>query len=494
MQAATTNPRRALHGVHSLLSIALLIALLFTTAARSEQDDTQKPINPAPSRRYPDLPVLGYVTPWNTLGTQLVEDHRQKFDIVCPVWYTVHAVGQQEGYEVRGGPPNDDDAAWYKRLQQPSSASPDGAELKPVQVAPRFILDGWTEVDFRDLVFNETRWHLLAGAIAGVVDDMAFDGVVFESGATHLLAQVLAPLADALHRDGRLLVVVTQPIRSTGDKFGGADAAGAQAAAMIESANDLLLQALPRLALVADFFSVMTYDMTGPGGRELSREGIAPGSKMAEVAATGNVREPGPNTSAGWVRENLVMFIEATDPAGGARQQQQQQQQFEPNLELQQASRKFLMGAPLYGYKYPILYANKATGKIVRPTPVDPSPHHAMMTGPAAPRPRHRLPEGATPILQSGGEPVTAREIADVMREHGPEVLRAEPAGEYYFDYEARAGAGWWRVFVPTVESLGGVLGTIQEVVDDDLVYTFGGAGVALWEVGQSTDELLASL
>lgn len=485
MQVATTKSRRALQGVHSLLSIALLIAILFTTTARGEKDDTQKPISSDQSRRYPDLPVLGYVTPWNSLGTQLVEDHRQKFDIVCPVWYTVHAVGHN--YEVKGGPPNDDDAAWYKRLQQPSAAS-DGAELRPVQVVPRFILDGWSEADFRNLVFNETRWHMLSDAIMGVVEDMAFDGVVFESGATHLLHQVLTPLADALHRGEKLLIIVTQPIRMPGDKF---DALSGTQAAMIESANNLLLQALPQLALVADFFSIMTYDMTGPGGRELSRQGIAPDSKMAEVAATGNIREPGPNTSADWVRENLVMFIEATDPAST---KQQQQQQFESNLELQQASRKFLMGAPLYGYKYPILYANKATGKIVKPTPVDPSPHHAMMTGPSAPKPRHKLPEGSTPFLRSGGEPVTAREIADVMKEHKPEVLQSEPAGEYYFDYEAKAGEGYWRVFIPTVESLGSVLKTIKEVVDDDLVYTFGGAGVAFWEVGQSTDALLASL
>lgn len=481
MQLPTTS-RWGLHSLKGLLPTVILTLLLFTTSVISEDDHAQKPIGSEKSRRYPDLPVLGYVTPWNPQGTHIVERHRQKFDIVCPVWYTVHAVGYD--YDVRGGPPNDDDEQWYRRLQE-QSTSPDGGELKPVQVMPRFFLDGWNELDFRNIVFNQTRWQTLSDAVMGVVDKMTFDGVVFESAATHLLHQVLAPLSEALHRDGKTFIIVTQPIRKFGEI---SDTPAGKQAAMIESANDLIVEALPQLALVADFFSIMTYDMTGPAGRDPSREGIAPGSKMEMAAASGNMREPGPNTSADWVRENLITFVEATDPTNA------KQQQFESNLELQQASRKFLMGAPLYGYKYPVIFADKATGNIVKPTPVDPTPHHAMMTGTNAPKPRSRLPAGSAPYLRAGGEPVTAREIADVIKAHKPDVFKSEPEGEYYFEYEAKAGEGYWRVFLPTVESLGHVLETIKSVVDDDLSYTFGGAGVSFWEVGQSTDELLASL
>lgn len=466
-----------------LLSVFVLAVLLSTASARGEEADAQKPVSSESIRRYPDLPVLGYVTPWNSRGKQLVQDHRSKFDIVCPVWYTVHAVGQ--AYEVRGGPTSDEDEEWYKRLQRPS-ASPESGDLKPLQVVPRFILDGWGEQDYRTLVFNDTRWQMLSDVVMHVVERMAFDGVVFESGATHVLPQALTKLSEALHGDKKMLVIVTQPIRTPGDKF---DALAGNQAAMIEASNNLILGALPALSLVADYFSIMTYDMTGPGGRELSRKGIAPDSKIAQAMAQGNMREPGPNTSADWVRENLVAFIEATDHANA-----NQQQQFQFNLELKQASRKFLMGAPLYGYKYPVLFADKATGKIVKPTPVDPTPEHAMMTGTAAPKRRHRVPEGALPFLKGGGEPITTVEISNVMEEHKPEVFKSEPEGEHYFDYEERAGEGYWRVFLPTVESLDYVLKTIQDVVDDDLVYTFGGAGVSFWEVGQSTDELLASL
>lgn len=469
--------------VSELLSVSLVIALLFTTATRGEQGGAhQKPISSERGRRYPDLPVLGFVTPWNSRGKQLVEDHRQKFDIVCPVWYTVHAVAQE--YEVRGGPTSDEDEEWYKRLQQPST-SPEGADLRPLQVVPRFILDGWGEQDYRNLVFNDTRWQMLSDVVMQVVKKMEFDGVVFESGATHVLPQALTKLSEALHSDEKTLVIVTQPIRTPGDKF---DALAGNQATMIETSNNMILGALPALSLVADYFSIMTYDMTGPGGRELSRKGISPDSKIAQAMAQGNMREPGPNTSADWVRENLVAFIEATDHAAA------NQHQFQFSLELEQASQKFLMGAPLYGYKYPVLFADKATGKIVKPTPVDATPDHAMMTGAAAPKPRHRVPEGALSFLRAGGEPVTTVEISNMVEEHKPEIFKSEPEGEYYFDYEEKTGEGYWRVFLPTVESLDHVLKTIKDVVDDDLVYTFGGAGVSFWEVGQSTDELLASL
>lgn len=473
----------------SVFFYALLLFSATTVQGQQQKpgDAQQKPLATAHSpRRHTDLAVLGYVTPWNTAGNQLVEEYRGKFDIVSPVWYTVHAdEAKTDGvYEVRGGPPADQDVEWYKRLQQPSTSS-DGAELKPLKVAPRFILDGWTQDDYHRLVFNETRWQILSDVVNKIVNDMSYDGIVFESGATYALAPSLTALSRALRDASKILVVVMQPVRTPGERF---DALAGNQAQMVEALNDVILKSLPQLALVADFFSVMTYDMTGPGGREISRRDVGQDSKIGKAAAQGNVREPGPNTSADWVRENLVAFIEASDPSTA------NEQFFEFIPESHQVARKFLMGQPLYGYKYPVFYADAATGKIVKPTPVDPSPEHAIMTGVAAPKPRHRAPEGSKPILRAGGEPITAREIRDILNEHKPEVFKLEPEGEYYFDFDSKKDEGWTRVFLPMGEGMGHVMDVIGDVVEDDLQYSFGGAGIALWEVGQSSEELLASI
>lgn len=467
-------------GLPELLAILLLVITLLAGAARSELDGDQKPIATSPenSRRYPELPVLGYVTPWHSRGKELVETNRQKFDIVSPVWYTIHANGDR--YEVQGGPPAEEDEAWYQRLQQ-VAASVDGAELKPLQVVPRFMLDGWEESDYRQLMFNTTRWQMLSDVVLEVVAQKGFDGVVFESGATHALPQSLIKLSEALHDNGKILIVVMQPIRTPGGEF---DALAGNQAPMIEATNNMILRALPQLSLVADYFSIMTYDMSGPGGRAVSQRDIQ-NEKMSEAAATHDIREPGPNTNAAWVRENLVTFIEATDPATA------NQKQFQASLEALQASRKFLMGVPLYGYKYPVVFADKVTGKFIDPTPTIPPHEHAMMTGAAALKNRPKIPENAKPIMRNAGEAITATQIADLIKEHQPEIRKLEPEGEYYFDYQPHPDGVWTRVFLPTTESVTHTLKTIKEVVEDDLVFTFGGAGVALWEVGQSTQDLL---
>lgn len=214
----------------------------------------------------------------------------------------------------------------------------------------------------------------------------------------------------------------------------------------------------------------MTYDMTGPGGRELHDSAAFPeSSPIRQAIAKGQAREPGPNTSADWVRENLVAFVEAS--AAGA---------MDPShspAESRWASRKFLMGMPLYGYKYPVLFVDKTTGDLVKPGS------------------KTANNEAVAPILRGAGEPVIMAEILEMIKEKkATQVLKSEEYGEYFFDYEKRPGTGSWRVFLPTSESISKVFDTIQDVVDDDLEYAFGGAGVALWEVGQSSAGLLASI
>ncbi|KAJ0122765.1 hypothetical protein J7T55_003281 [Diaporthe amygdali] len=421
---------------------------------------TQKPTAPEPiesigPKRHSDLPVLGYVTPWNSRGKQLVEDYRQKFDLVSPVWYTVHAdeAKVNEVYSVRGGPPAKEDEDWYQRLQKPKPSS-DAA--KPLQIVPRFILDGWDQDNFQNLIFNETRWQLLSEAIMDVVVEKSFDGVVFESGASYALGPPLTKLSELLHNKDKLLILVMPPVRAPGD-------------GMTDAHNSMILQPLAGLSHYVDYFSIMTYDMSGPGGQELqNKAGFPDGSSISRAIAQGQAREPGPNTSADWVKDNLKAFIEASQAGAMDPSQSPAQSRW--------ASRKFLMGMPLYGYKYPVLFVDKKTGDFVK-------------------RPSEDTDSGAViPVLKGAGEPVIMTEILEMIKEKKAQVLKSEADGEYFFDYEKRPGTGYWRVFLPTTEGISHVFDTIKDVVDDDLEYAFGGAGVALWEVGQSSNGLLASI
>lgn len=424
----------------------LFLTILISVKVRCSEEFDQDELQDNKAKQHSELPILGYVTPWNSRGKQLVDDFRHKFDIVCPVWYTVHPSEDDVAvYEVRGGPPEDEDREWYQRLQKPTSTS-SSSKLRSVQVTPRFILDGWGQQDFQQLIFNETRWHRLSTAIMEVVEEMSFDGVVFESGATQALSGPLGVLYDNLRDEDKALVLVMPPIRmprGTGDE-------------MLESHNSMLLQSISSLADITDYFSIMTYDMSGPGGHESLRQ-FPPDSQLHAAQKQHKVREPGPNTNAEWVRTNLRTFIDAATGRGDSFSNQQFA--FKEDV-----SAKFLMGLPLYGYKYPVFFAADKVGAVVRTGPHD-GDAFAMLRGP--------------------GEAVIMAQIEELREKHKSALQEADD-GEFYFDYTEEDG--YWRVFLPTAESMSGILDALSQ--DNDA----SAAGVALWEVGQSSRELLGTL
>ncbi|KAK6214294.1 hypothetical protein LQW54_004520 [Pestalotiopsis sp. IQ-011] len=393
------------------------------------------------ARQHPELPVLGYVTPWNSRGKQLVEDYRSSFDIVSPVWYTVHPTeDDEEVYTVRGGPPDKDDEEWYRRLQKQSSGG-----SKPLQILPRFFLDGWMQEDYRQLAFNETRWSRLASVIMQTVKDMSFDGVVFESAVSHALHGPLSELSARLWDHEKTMVLVLPPTRKHD-----------------ESLNDISEQSATLLADVVDYFSVMTYDLTGPGGHEW-QEPLPENSPLYVAQKQHKVRVPGPNTATSWIRHNIMALN---------RHEYDSSQQY-PDLQSRDASEKkgsgkLLMGLPLYGYKYPVLFADKEAGKIIPAKDAD---------------------EGDLCILRGPGEPVIMPQIEELMEKHQPQLQKEDDEEpEYYFDYVEDGGA--WRLYLPTAKSMAKTLEAIRESSED-----IGTAcGVALWEVGQSSTELLLTL
>lgn len=471
----------ARHGQLKLL-VTCLLATLFAVNVQCEPDHhSQQPIGSGlgGARHYPNLPVLGYVTPWNPRGKGLVEEHREKFDIISPVWYTIHANegAGEELYTVRGGPPSEEDDQWYKRLQQPLDTEEDEEDDSPrtLQVTPRFFLDGWKPDDYKGLVLNGTRWRMLSDVIMDVVREKSFDGIVFESGGSYALGPPLTTVSHALHDEGKILILVMPPTRRPPEDERSA------------AHNNMILKPLAGLSHYADYFSIMTYDMTGPGGRQATDAAGLPGeSSVRKAIAQGQVREPGPNTSADWVRDNLVAFVEASQ---AATPDQLRFSALVENTPLGDHPPRFLMGVPMYGYRYPVMFIDRRTGDVDE----EPLGGRGRAGGGGGGGGTSPAP---LPLLAGAGEPVTAAEIVGILHGSGAQSkVSVTEEGEYFFDYlGAPPDLGHWRVFLPTAESMSGVLGAIQEVVDDELMYSFGGAGVALWDVGQSSDDLLATL
>ncbi|EPQ27103.1 uncharacterized protein PFL1_06896 [Pseudozyma flocculosa PF-1] len=472
-------------------------------------------------KRHPTLPVLGYVTPWNAAGKALVEEFRNKFDLVAPVWYTVHAdekrTRRQGRYEVRGGPASKADKRWVERLQRP----PD-AYHSPLKVVPRFLLEGWQQRDYVELLSNRTLWSSLASSLVDEVQSRGYDGLVFESSATYLLQEPLSLLATSLHDAGKLLVLVLPPIRTR-------TSLGVRPSSTFESQNTMILQSLPALSKVADYFSIMTYDMTGAGGREakVAASDLPADSPLRQVKR-GTLRQPGPNTHPEWIRENLVAAIESSGSAGGDNDQGAQapfgidEAAMDPTNPFPSAivsettlssvlGPKWLMGLPMYGYTYPLFFLDLETGRGI---PLDPSSASALHS------------PTTLPILRGPGRPLTSADIVRLLKTHRPSSLELDDeSGESFFDYlepSSAAGSGsdgggggggggggedkvFWRAYIPTGLSMDT---RIEAVLDVQAGFDVeaqtagrdthggraGGQGLALWEVGQADRDLLASL
>lgn len=507
-------------------SILLLLALLSAAACAIEVIETDEYIrlhNSSPSpTRLSNRTTLAYITPWNSKGPSILDSYSEKIDMVSPVWYTIlvspstspstrnQDVVEAE-YVLSGGP----DEEWLKRKQG------------GVKIVPRFYLDNWKQEDYANLLSSEVNWMKLADLIVDEVEKRAYDGVVFESAATHLLYEPIRVLSTALKSTQRSLTLVLPPLR-TKYSLGGQKLDGVQ-----KSQNRMIVQSIPQLAQVVDFFSVMTYDMSSAMGRVSSVSGKDfPKDSPLRGAKRGDLRQPGPNTSPTWVRENLALIEEAVRKAyeakvdrlkkGDSEEEGDEEVErlkdpsnpfafsdfsaestYEETAEesdpLALIRGKLLMGMPMYGYRYPLFWIDKSTGQGVPvPPPTTPSEAKQLYA--------RSSPSDLLPFLRGPGEALTMDAIVQVLTDNdGVIVDPEEDDGEGWFDYaetvtkeslEGKKGQGvkegdeiYWRLYLPLPSSTRARLKALEEEGEGGLQ-----AGLSLWELGQASPLLLNDL
>ncbi|EST07134.1 Glycoside hydrolase, superfamily [Kalmanozyma brasiliensis GHG001] len=484
-RTAAVDPRRRgssvlWTSVLCLLALFSSIALAASPPAVYETDEYIRiqPELSAATAKLSNRTVLAYITPWNPRGAELVDEYVDKIDLVSPVWYTILISrdslsrstqnGADATYVLSGGPPSKTEESWLHRKQR-----------QGIKFTPRFYLDGWQQKDYADLLSNSDNWQRLADVITGEASKMGYDGVVFESAASHLLFEPIRTLHSALQ--GKLLTVVLPPLRTTYSMGGRVDRTQ-------ESQNRMIVQSIPQLAAVVDFFSIMTYDMSSAAGRVSDVEGKDfPTDSPLRGAKRGSLRQPGPNSSPKWIEENIRLIEEATRAAARARiktaqakRAAQQAAEAEAKLESdgeveqlrdpsnpflyddfggqeelnEEAERqpteqitlatleeqddlasirgKLLMGMPMYGYRYPIFWIDKSTGQGI---PVPP-PTNAFEGKELAKRSDPSLDTALLPFLRGPGEAVTMDTIVSILSDNDGAIIdsRSDDA-EGWFDY-----------------------------------------------------------
>jgi chitinase domain-containing protein 1 len=221
-----------------------------------------------------NLPVLGYVTPWNGKGYDIAKNFANKFDYISPVWLQIKRNGRKK-YELTGT--HDIDTKWINKVKDNSN--------KTTLFVPRILFEKLKMEDLHSLFNDEEEIDALAKMLGDKCDQYNFDGYIFEiyvqlGGHSKMdINHIIIDLTSYLHKKNKLLILVIPPPFAIDTKLKKHD-------------ENILFdkQDFDSLKKIVDGFSLMTYDYA-------SHNTII-----------------GPNAPYKWVEKNIMYYIEDETP------------------------------------------------------------------------------------------------------------------------------------------------------------------------------------
>ncbi|CAG7833858.1 unnamed protein product [Allacma fusca] len=187
--------------------------------------------------------VLGYVTPWNNQGYDIVKTFANKFTMISPVWLQIKR--KPAGTFFMTGT-HDVDHEWIREIRKRGKKS-------NLKVLPRVLFDGWTSDDYYSLFTTGTEPKELTKTIITSAKAYKFDGIVLEvwsqlgGQARKALQMLVKTVGEALAKAQLTFILVVPPAVTNQGKPG-----------MIEH-DDIL-----NMFHYVDYFSVMSYDYSSP--------------------------------------------------------------------------------------------------------------------------------------------------------------------------------------------------------------------------------------
>ncbi|TSK13394.1 Chitinase domain-containing protein 1 [Bagarius yarrelli] len=187
--------------------------------------------------------VLGYITPWNSLGYDIAKLFGPKLTTVSPVWLQLRREGPKS-FHVTGL--HDNDQGWVKAVRKSN---------KKTKIVPRLLFDGWSYQDYMNVLDSEDEIAGIMREIAEVAKAEGFDGYTLElwsqlggNKRTELI-HLVTHLCKYLKSRKLTCILVIPPALIPGSNqpgmFGRED--------------------FEKLAPVVDAFSLMTYDYSSAG-------------------------------------------------------------------------------------------------------------------------------------------------------------------------------------------------------------------------------------
>ncbi|XP_076863258.1 chitinase domain-containing protein 1 isoform X2 [Brachyhypopomus gauderio] len=112
--------------------------------------------------------VLGYITPWNSHGYDVVKLFGPKLTSVSPVWLQLKRRGA-ESFHVTGL--HDNDPGWIKAVKKAN---------RKIKIIPRLLFDGWSYQDYMSVLDSEDEIEEIGREIVEVAKAEGFDGYTLE--------------------------------------------------------------------------------------------------------------------------------------------------------------------------------------------------------------------------------------------------------------------------------------------------------------------------
>ncbi|KNB45706.1 chitinase domain-containing protein 1 [Blastocystis sp. subtype 4] len=141
-----------------------------------------------------DIPVLGFVTPWNGHGYDIVKTFYNKFTHISPCWFQIRRNSAGSIY-VAGD--QDVDQDWIQSIK---SKCVDHCPL----IVPRYVWEA-EKFEWNDL-------SSLSSVIADSLNQYQFDGFVFELGFADSILPILYDLRETIEEKEMILVVHPQSL------------------------------------------------------------------------------------------------------------------------------------------------------------------------------------------------------------------------------------------------------------------------------------------
>jgi len=166
---------------------------------------------------------LAFVTPWNAKGYDFTRVFRKKFTHISPCWYQIRSPswakekhGREDLFDISGR--ETVDTKWVENLRSGNDGGEGDTEYHNQQVSPkivpRFLVDGWHNVELAKLLSSEELQDRFAALIKDEVVSQGFDGAVLDGlpppidVMERFIVALLQRVVRVLHEVGKELIFV----------------------------------------------------------------------------------------------------------------------------------------------------------------------------------------------------------------------------------------------------------------------------------------------